>query len=210
MQDEEKAATARTTMDKVIADQSKLKTSTTDVEAEAYQQHRRSLELNASFYEKLAALNAGSIALAVSVGVALLGKATPHSAFLHTNLEWLVIIASFLWSSLICGFGHNILFVKIAGLESDKAAEWSKWIGLLNVRTMQSITGTGDSEIAETLSRLLSDTLHDRSRKAAMNQHRTEQNILRAKVLGCLAVRTFLIAYTLVFACIVRIWWVNR
>jgi hypothetical protein len=151
MEGEEEVAKVQTTTDKVIADRAKiekLKASTEDVETEASQQLRRSLELSASFHEKLAALNAGSIALAVSVGVALLGKAAPHSAFLHSNLNWLVAVAFFLWFSLICEFGHNALFIKVARLESERAAEWSKWIGLINASTMQSITGTRDSEIA--------------------------------------------------------------
>ena len=99
MEDEEKVATVQTTIDKVIADRAKiekLKASTEEVKAEANLELRRSLELRASFYEKLAALNAGSIAVAVSVGVALLGKAAPHSAFLHSNLNWLVAVGFFL------------------------------------------------------------------------------------------------------------------
>jgi hypothetical protein len=212
MEDEEKVATVQTTTDKVIADRAKiekLKAATEDVVTEASQQLRRSLELSASFYEKLAALNAGSIALAVSVGLALFGKAAPHSAFLHSNLNWLVAVAFFLWFSLICAFGHNTLFIKVARLESARAAEWSKWVGLINASAMQSITRTGESEIAQTLNTHICDTLHDRIQKAAMNQHRTEQTILRAGVLGYVAVGTFLIAYTLVFVCIIRIWWIT-
>jgi hypothetical protein len=199
-------------VDKVIADQAKiekLKGSTEDVKAKASQELRRSLELSASFYEKLAALNAGSIAVAVSVGVALFGKTAPHSALTHSNLTWLVAIAFFLWFSLICAIGHNALFIKIARLESERAKEWSRWIGLINASTMQSITGTGNSETAQMLSAHISDTLHDRIQKAAMNQHRTEQTILRAMLLGYGAVSTFLTAYTLVFACLIRIWWIN-
>ena len=213
MEDKKKVTTDQAKVDKVIADRAKiekLKASTEEVKAEANRELRRCLELRASFYEKLAALNAGSIAVAVSVGVALLGKAAPHSAFLHSILNWLVAIAFFLWFSLICAIGHNALFIKVARLEAEKAEEWSKWIGLINASTMQSITGTGDSEIAQTLVTHMGGTLHDRIQKAAMNQHRTEQTILRAMVLAFGAVGAFLIAYTLVFACIIRIWWITR
>jgi CHASE3 domain sensor protein len=75
---------------------------------------------------------------------------------------------------------------------------------------MQSITGTGDSRIAQTLDTLIGDTFHDRIQKAAMNQHRAEQTIFRATVLGYGAIGAFLMAYTLVFACIIRIWWITR
>jgi hypothetical protein len=211
--DKKKVNTDQAKIDKVIADRAKiekLKASTEEVKTEANLELRRSLELRASFYEKLAALNAGSIAVAVSVGVALLGNAAPHSAFLHSNLNWLVAVAFFLWFSLICAIGHNALFIKVARLEAEKAEEWSKWIALINASTMQSITGPGDSEIAQTLVTHIGDTLHDRIQKAAMNQHRTEQTILRAMVLGFGGIGAFLIAYTLVFACIIRIWWITR
>ena len=200
-------------MDKVITDQAKiekLQESTKAVGTEAAHQLRRSLELSASFYEKLVALNAGSIALAVSIGVALFTKATPNSTFFHSNLNWLVAVACFLWLSLVCSFGHNALFIKVARLESEKAAEWSKWIGLINASTMQSTTRAGASEIAQTLITNIGDTLHDRIQKAAMNLHQTEQSIFRARVLGYMAVGTFLIAYTLVFLCIIRIWSITR
>ena len=209
MEDDKKVATDQAKIDKVIADRAKieeLKASTEEVKAKASQELRRSLELRATFYEKLATLNAGSIAVAVSVGVALLGRAAPHSAFLHPNINWLVAIAFFLWFSLICAIGHNALLIKVAGLESEGAKEWSKWIGLINASTMQSFTGTED----QLLVAHIGDTLHGRIQKAAMNQHRTEQTILRAMVLGYGAVGAFLIAYTLVFVCIIRIWWITR
>lgn len=213
MEDDKNVAADQAKIDKAIADREKiekLKASTEDVKAEASKELRRSLEISASFYEKLAALNAGSIAVAVSVAVALLGKAALHSAFLHSNMNWLVAVAFFLWFSLICSIGHNALFTKVARLESERAEEWSKWIGLINASTMQSITRTGNSEIAQTLDAHIGATFHGRVQKAAMNQHRIEQTILRASVLGYGAVGAFLIAYTLVFVCIIRIWWITR
>lgn len=213
MEDDKTVAADQARIDKVIADRAKiekLKASTEGVEARADQELRRSLELSASFYEKLAALDAGTIAVAVSVGVALLGTGAIHSAFLHSNIDWLVAVAFFLWSSLICAIGHNALFIKVARLESEKAKEWSKWIGLINASTMQSVTGRGDSEGAQMLAKVIGETFHDRTQMAAMNQHRREQTILRATVLGYMAVSAFLMAYTLVFACIIRIWWITR
>ena len=213
MGDVNQVATDSAKIDKMIADRAKienLEASTEEVKANASQELRRSLELSASFYEKLSALNAGSIAVAVSVGVALLGATAPHSAFLHSNINWLVAIVFFLWFSLICAIGHNVLFIKVARLDSERSKEWSKWISLINASTMQSITGTGNSESAQMLNNHIVDTFHDRIQKAAINQHRTEQTILRAMVLGYGAVGTFLIAYTLVFVCIIRIWWITR
>ncbi|HUN86263.1 MAG TPA: hypothetical protein VMU48_17925 [Terracidiphilus sp.] len=213
MEDAKNAATDQAKIDKVTVDRAKIQeltTSTDEVKAQANKELRRSLELRASFHEKLAALSAGSIAVAVSVGVALLGKATPHSAFLHSNLDWLVVIAFFLWLSLVCAIGHNAVFIKIARLEAERAEEWSKWIGLINASTMQSVTGSGGSQVAQILVDHIGNTLHNRIQKSAMNQHRTEQSILRATVLGAVGIGSFLIAYTIVFISVIRIWWITR
>jgi hypothetical protein len=213
MEEQKQTETDQAKVDKAIADRAKiekLKASTKEVEAQANRELRRSLELRASFYEKLAALNAGSIAVAVSVGVALLGKQTPHSAFLRSNLDWLVVIAFFLWLSLISAIRHNALFIKIAGLEAERAEDWSKWIGLINASTMQAVIGHASSQPAQMLDKIIADSLHDRIQKGAMNQHRTEQSILRARAVGAVAVWSFLIAYTLVFICVLHIWWLTR
>lgn len=188
----------------------KFKASTAQAETKADQELRRSLELNSSFYDKLAALNSGSIAVAVTVAVALLATNAPHSAFLHTNIDWLVAIAFFLWSSLICAIGHNAQYVKIARLESERAKGAAAWIGLINADLMQTITQGANSKVAQSLDTMITDQFHDRIQKGALNLHRTEQAILRAAVLGYGAVYGFLIAYTLVFICIIRIWWITR
>lgn len=205
--------TVLSSKDKALSDRTKLEeleVSTENVKAEANREIRRSLELSASFYEKLVALNAASIALAVSVGVALLSKAGPRSTSLHSNLNWLVVLAFFLWISLICAFGHNTLYIKLSRLESERALEWSKWIALVNAGTMQSITAMANSKIAQELHTHIGDTLHGRIEKAATNLHRSEQTALRARLLGGVAISTFLMAYTLVFVCVIRIWWITR
>ena len=212
MEEERKVHATETARDKATTDIATIEKYKASIEEEKQQAHlqvRRSLELSASFFEKLAALSAGSIALAVSAGVSLLGK-VPHSASLHSNLNWLLAVASFLWLTLICAFGHNVMFIQVARLEAESAVDWSKWMGLINASMMQSATGAGDSKTAEALNTHIADTLHDRIHKSAMNLTRTEQTILHAKALGYFAIGTFLIAYTLIFFCIIRIWWVTR
>src|ERR1700761_2396923 len=88
----------------------------------------------------------------------------------------------FLWLSLISAIGHNALFIKIARLEAERANEWSRWIALINASTMQSVTGTGNSQTAQTLNAHIEGTFHHRIQKGAINQHRTEQSHLRATV----------------------------
>jgi hypothetical protein len=79
----------------------KQKASADEALQRSEKERRRNLEVRASFYDKLSALDAGSIALAVSAGIALLGKLESRISSLHSNLSWLSIIVLFLWMSLI-------------------------------------------------------------------------------------------------------------
>jgi hypothetical protein len=96
----------------------KLKASADEAKEKSEKEHRRSLEVRANFYDKLSALDAGSIAVTVSVGIALLGRSGSRIGSLHSNLSWLAVIAFFFWISLVCAIGHNSIFVKIARLEA--------------------------------------------------------------------------------------------
>src|SRR5471030_2194982 len=95
-------------------------------------ERRRNLEVRASFYDKLSALDAGSIAVTVSVGIALISKPDSRFGSVHSHLSWLLWIAGFLWVSLICSVGHNSIFVKIARLEAEHTKAWSNYLALLS------------------------------------------------------------------------------
>jgi hypothetical protein len=168
------------------------------------QERRRSLEVRASFYDRLSALDAGSIAFTVSVGIALFGKSDSRFGSLHSHLSWLLWIAGFLWVSLICSVGHNSIFVKIARLESEEAKTWSNYLALLNGLS------SGSAEVVEVLTKYFSDTFHQRIDDAALKAHHTEQSVYRAVFLGKIAVATFLIAYTLVIVAVIHLWWITR
>lgn len=120
-------------------------------------ERRRNLEVRASFYDKLSALSAGSIALAVSVGIALLGKSESPISSMHSDLSWLSVIALLLWISLICAIGHNYLIIKIARLEADEATEWSKYLALTSAWT--SAHTSGSPEARDMLEKVLSDSV---------------------------------------------------
>ena len=167
-------------------------------------ERRRSLEVRASFHDKLSALDAGSIAVTVSVGIALLGKPDSHFGSAHSHLSWLLWIAGFLWISLICSVGHNSMFVKAAGLEAEQAKDWSNYLGLV------SASAGASEKVAEIATKHILDTLHDRINKTALKMHHTDQSIYRAIVLGKIAVATFLIAYTLVMVAVIHLWWITR
>jgi len=171
-------------------------------------EHRRSPEVRASFYDKLSALDAGSIAVAVSVGIALLERPESQIGSIHSNLSWLAVIAFFLWISLICAIGHNSIFVKIAMLEAEKAKAWSKYLALISASASAHAGGSpGTGDIVD---KVLIDSLKGRIDAAAMNAHHTELSVNRVIFLGYFAVASFLLAYTLVLVGVIRLWWLTR
>ncbi len=182
----------------------KMELSADEAKGKSEQEHRRSLEIRASFYEKLSALNAGSIAVTVTVGVALLGRSNARFGSVHSHLSWLLLIAGFFWLSLICSVNHNFFFVNIARFEAEHAKRWSNYLGLLSARLLSS------GEAAEDLTKHMVDTFHQRIKDGAKNAHRTEQAVYRVIVLGKIAVATFLTAYTLVMFAVIHLWWITR
>jgi len=193
-----------TVNDPARATRNKMQLSADEAKEKSETERRRSLEVRASFYDKLSALDAGSIAVTVSVGIALLGKSDSRFGSVHSHLSWLLWIVGFLWVSLICSVSHNSIFVKIARLEAEQAKAWSNYLALVSAQTM----ATG--EVAEILIKHITDTLHQRIMDGAMNAHRTEQSVYRNVYLGKIAVATFLIAYTLIMVAVIHLWWITR
>jgi hypothetical protein len=177
---------------------------------EAYREHekelRRSREISTGFYEKLLALDAGSLAVAASIGVALAAK--PDSQFGSRNVfnQWLVVITVFLWVSLICAVSHNFVAVYIAKLES--AYSEAELVRVIIRRAVAIVRNIGSPEAK----------LLDQIEKGAQEQPLTQQQrnvrwrqILHpsATVLGYISIGSFLIAYTLVMIRVVRLWCVT-
>jgi len=183
---------------------SKMQLSADTATEKASTERRRSLELNSSFYDKLSALGAGSIAVAVSVGIALLGKSGLPISSVHSHLTWLLWITVLLWISLVCSIGHNSMFVKIARLEAERAKAWSLYLGLMAALAVSS------GEVADLLTKDIFGSLKKRIADAAMMEHRIEQSEYRAMCLGRIAVVSFLSAYTLVLICLILLWWLTR
>jgi len=197
--------TDETAFDPARTANSKMQLSAEEAGKRSEQESRRSLEIRAGFYDKLSALSAGSIALTVSVGIALLGKSAVPFGSVHSQLSWLLWISGCLMTSLLCSIFHNFIFVNIARLESERAKAWSNYLALMNAE-ISSSSGGGK----EILGKLLADTLHQRITDGAINLHRTEQGMYRVKLLGMIAVLTFLTAYALVMLAVGHLWWITR
>ncbi len=185
-----------------------LKASAEKAKEKHKKEHRRSLDVRASFFDKLSALDAGSIAVAVSVGIALLGRPESRIGSVHSNLSWLVVITLFLWVSLICAIGHNSIYVKIARLQAEQALAWAKYIGLISASA--SARAAGSPKSAEFVDQHILETLSERIHADAMLATRTSLSVNRVMLLGYIAVASFLFAYTLVFICVIHLWWVTR
>jgi len=75
---------------------------------------RRSLEISAGFFDKLSVLNAGSIAVAASVTIAIIARPDLISSQFRSIVHGLVVIVFLLWASLICAVIRNFLSAIIA------------------------------------------------------------------------------------------------
>jgi hypothetical protein len=76
---------------------------------EAEEQKRRSVEVSAGFFEKIAALSAGSTAVLASLILAIANKSDIHTGWAQIVVHHLLLIASALGASLILAVLHNLL-----------------------------------------------------------------------------------------------------
>jgi hypothetical protein len=189
------------------ANRSNAKQKSEAAKADVEQQNRRNREVRASFYEKLTALDAGSMAVSVSIGIALIGKTQPH-ALVHSNLSWLTAIVCLFWASLVCAIGHNYLFVRVLKLELEQATAMSNFLALVSAQL--EVSAVGSTEVAEMVAQAIIDSLSRRIKVDTARAGRISLQLHRISRLGSVAVGTFLLAYSLVLFEVIRIWWNTR
>jgi hypothetical protein len=184
-----------------------LETFADEAKALSKETHRRHLEVRAGFYEKLAALDAGSIALVVSVGIAFVGRSESASAPLHARLGWLVAIAFFLWLSLLFSIAHNLIYVTSTRLEAEVAQESSNIHRLL--RGVLTAHLSGSEQSIKVMDDLIKQSFGKRLEITTKKTFRL-LSVNRVLFIGYVATASFLIAYTLAFTWFMRIWWLTR
>lgn len=81
---------------------------------EAEQQKRRSVEVSAGFFEKVAALSAGSTAVLASLILAIANKYNIHTGWAQLIVHHLLLIAFALGVSLILAVLHNFFAALVA------------------------------------------------------------------------------------------------
>lgn len=160
---------------------------------------RRSAELSSGFYDKIAALSAGSIAVSVSVGLAIFTK--PELLKIRHGLVTLILC---FWLSLLCSIAHNRLLLWSAILD----ATYSRQDFMRNVmKRMFAYAGKDQKLDQELLKKIRSEAeLKPISRQRGITRIRIwAENA--ARIFGYLSISLFFIAYTMVVVGAVRIWW---
>ena len=185
----------------------KAEASTDEAKERAAKERRRYFEVRANFYDRLSALDAGSIAVIVSVGIAVFGRLQNSLILIKPYISLLAVVVFLFWLSLICAIGHNFLFVRIASLEAEHADPWSDYLALISVRAQAEAIAY--SEMSDILQKEFVGSFHGRVQALAMNLHRTNQSITHIRFLGSTSVAAFSLAYTLVMFCVVRLWWIT-
>lgn len=159
---------------------------------------RRSADFSAGFYDKLAALNAGSIAVSVSVGLVILTKQDLRG-FSH---GFLALILCF-WLSLVSAIVHNVFFLWNSKLDvAYSAQEFIKKTFKRLLRHVEPTSGVDGSDLKK-LGKDLQEAPLQRQRTATTRKRWHEAT---AKVAGFASVTMFLLGYTLVALGAVKLW----
>ena len=84
---------------------------------EHQEEKRKSLAVSSGFFDKVAALSAGSIAVSASIILTVTAKSSVDSWSTRIIIHDLLRIAVLLWASLLLAIFHNFLAVQIAKLD---------------------------------------------------------------------------------------------
>ncbi len=150
-----------------------------------------------------AVLDAGSIAVAASAGVSIITKSVTSNGSLLAISQLFIAAIVALWLSLIGAVGHNFFFVFIGKLD---AAYSDKDVNRTILRKALELT----AEINPSIEQSLLDQLRDASEREPLKKQRRNVTaklwLMRlASVFGYFSIASFIIAFSLVAVCIVKI-----
>jgi len=168
---------------------------------------RKSLEFSVSFFEKLATLNAGSIAVAASIIVAVLLKAEPRPWWVTKTLHETLVIVGLLWLSLICAILHNYTATRVFKAVSDLAE--AEFVRKLTGYTVQMARDMDSSSASSELWSQVKKSVREQQLPTERRLVRVEQR-LRKIIFGLslVSIQAFIVAYSLVAWFLIRFWWV--
>ena len=159
---------------------------------------RRSMEISAGFYDKLVALNAGSIAISVSVGLVILNKQDLRQ--LSHGFFFLILC---FWLSLFSAIVHNYLFRWSAKLDvSYSSQEFIKKTLKRQIATIEPTSGVNGSDLKKLENELQQNPI-ERQRTTTTCKRWLERI---ADLAGYVSIITFFVGYTLVVYGAYKLW----
>lgn len=170
---------------------------------------RRSREINTSFYEKIFALDAGFIAVVVSVGIALLAKPELRSTSLRAISPSIVVFIIFLWGlSLICAVAHNFVVASIAKLEAAYSED--DFVRTILRESFATARVTDSVETQSVLDQIEEKAQEEPLLRQRRNVEHRECLNSCATALGYASIGSFFAAFALVMFWVGRLWWITR
>jgi len=169
-------------------------------DSEILQEHlRKNLAVRNSFYDKLATLSAGSIAVCISVGLALSSKGRPPQIS-----HGLVYLVGAFWVALLTSVGHNALLVWSARLDARyQQDELVKKIVLRSTRYPWNYSADMLKQL-EKVGQKAIEPISETQKKRLVRKTYCEG---AAEVLGIVSVLCFLSGYTIALFGVIGLWW---
>jgi len=168
---------------------------------------RDSLEFSVSFFEKLSTLNAGSMAVAASIIVAVMLKAEPRPWWVTKTLHETLIIVGLLWLSLVCAIMHNYIATRVFSAVSDLAE--TEFVRKLTGYTVKMAKDMDSSSASAELWSQVKNSVREQQLKRERKAVELEQLLRRVVLwLSRVAIAAFIAAYSLTAWFLIRLWWV--
>jgi hypothetical protein len=172
--------------------------------SEAEQQKRRSVEINAGFFEKVAALSAGSTAVLASIILAIANKRDIHTGWAQTVVHHLLLIASALGASLILAVLHNFLAALRARADANIAE--SKFEGQIITEMLPFVRAVTPQVNEATVEQVEEIVLRKMSPRLNRQVTWRESCYMAATWAGGFSMAAFVVAFSLVIKYLWQLW----
>lgn len=168
------------------------------------QEKRRSLEINAGFFDKLAALSAGSIAVATSIILAILFKSETRPPWVPTTVHELLSVVAFLWLSLVLAILHNFLATRVGATAAEQSEAELTWAMAEQATEISKMTTPAiDGAVMTQAKDLLRKQFAPREVKLVK---RSRALYATVSVFGYGSMGAFVVAFSLVPIYLFRLW----
>ena len=168
---------------------------------EAEQQKRRSVEISAGFFEKIAALSAGSTAVLASLILAIANKSDIHTGWAQIVVHHLLLIASALGASLILAVLHN-LFAALHARAHANIADFQLTQRIITLLPQFVHDGTTPQVLAQGEDMVLRQMSPKTKRQITWR----DSCYVAATWAGGLSIAAFVVAFSLVIIYLWRLW----